>query len=147
MIKTWTRVRADSREKHFRIRVMLYRWKNPDLQFLWICSWRFKLESNHVSNFLATVTGATSMLLTLMRRSNWKFNIPPPLSWANPGHLTIFCARGVGSLICKAFPGVEIWFLPGCGGEIEPGVSGFNYFFSGAKVATSHKQVFGQEEI
>ena len=25
---------------------------------------------------------------------------------ANPGHLTIFCARGVGNLTGKAFPGV-----------------------------------------
>ena len=39
----------------------------------------------------------------LMRRSNRNFNIPPR---ANPGHLTIFCARGVGNLTGKAFPGV-----------------------------------------
>ena len=39
-----------------------------------------------------------------MRRSNRNFNIPPPR--ANPGHLTIFCARGVGNLTGKAFPGV-----------------------------------------
>ena len=38
-----------------------------------------------------------------MRRSNRNFNIPPR---ANPGHLTIFCARGVGNLTGKAFPGV-----------------------------------------
>ena len=39
-----------------------------------------------------------------MRRSNRNFNIPPPR--ANPGHLTTFCARGVGNLTGKAFPGV-----------------------------------------
>ena len=39
-----------------------------------------------------------------MRRSNRNFNIPPPR--ANPGHLTIFCARGVGNLTGKSFPGV-----------------------------------------
>ena len=37
-----------------------------------------------------------------------------------PGHLTIFCARGVGNLTGKAFPGV---------GKIEPEVSGFKWFF------------------
>ena len=36
--------------------------KKTDLQVLWVCSWRFRLESNHVPKFLATVTGATSML-------------------------------------------------------------------------------------
>ena len=60
MIKAWTKVRADSWDRYFRIRRILYKWKNPDLQVLWICSWRFKLESNHVPKFLATVTGATS---------------------------------------------------------------------------------------
>ena len=33
---------------------------------------------------------------------------PPPHPRANPGHLTMFCAQGVGNLICKAFPGVGI---------------------------------------
>ena len=51
---------------------------------------------------------------TLMRRSNRNFNIPPR---ANPGHLTIFCARGVGNLTDKAFPGVGNLTLPGWGGE------------------------------
>ena len=36
---------------------------------------------------------------------------------ANPGHLTIFCARGVGNLTDKAFPGVGNLTLPGWGGE------------------------------
>ena len=65
MIKAWTKVRADSWDRYFRIRRILYKWKNPDLQVLWICSWRFKLESNHVPKFLATVTGTTSMLPTV----------------------------------------------------------------------------------
>ena len=64
MIKAWTKVRADSWDRYFRIRQILYKWKNSDLQVLWICPWRFKLESNHVPKFLATVTGATSMLPT-----------------------------------------------------------------------------------
>ena len=40
---------------------------------------------------------------------------PPPR--ANPGYLTIFCARGVGNLTDKAFPGVGNLTLPGWGGE------------------------------
>ena len=67
----------------------------------------------------------------IMRRSNRNFNIPPPLR-ANPGHLTIFCARGVGNFICKAFLGMGIWPLPGCGGENSTkGVSFFFFFFFG----------------
>ena len=50
----------------------------------------------------------------VMRRSNRNFNIPPR---ANPGHLTIFCARGVGNLTDKAFPGVGNLTLSGWGGE------------------------------
>ena len=65
MIKAWTKVRVDSWDRYFRIRRILYKWKNPDLQVPWICPWRFKLESNHVPKFLATVTGATSMLPTV----------------------------------------------------------------------------------
>ena len=51
-----------------------------------------------------------------MRRSNRNLNIPPPPR-ANPGHLTIFCARRVGNLTGKAFPGVGNFTLPGWGGE------------------------------
>ena len=40
-----------------------------------------------------------------MRRSNRNINTPPPR--ANPGRLTILCAREVGNLICKAFPGSD----------------------------------------
>ena len=65
MINAWTKVRADSWDKYFRIRQILHKWKNSDLQVLWICPWRFKLESNHVPKFLATVAGATSMLPTV----------------------------------------------------------------------------------
>ena len=42
---------------------------------------------------------------------------PPPPSRANPRHLTIFCARGVGNLTDKAFPGVGNLTLPGWVGE------------------------------
>ena len=52
---------------------------------------------------------------SLMRRSNQNFNILSP-SGANPGHFTIFCARGVGNLTFACMRGV---------GKIEPGVSGF----------------------
>ena len=45
-------MRADSWDKYFRIRRILNKWKNLELQVLWICSWRFKLESNHVLKFL-----------------------------------------------------------------------------------------------
>ena len=59
MTKAWTKARADSWDRYFRIRRILYKWKNPDLQVSWICSWRFKLESNHIPKFLATLTGTT----------------------------------------------------------------------------------------
>ena len=36
MIKAWTKVRADSWDRYFRIRRILYKWKNPDLQVLWM---------------------------------------------------------------------------------------------------------------
>ena len=83
-----------------------------------------------------------------MRRSNRNFNIPPPPPpRANPGHLTIFCARGVGNLTDKAFPGVGNLTLPGWVEKIEPEVSGFKcFFFSGAEVANGYKHVFGRDE-
>ena len=64
MIKAWTKVLADSRNRYFRIRRILYKWENPDLQVLRICSWRFKSEWNHVPKFLTTVKGANLMLPT-----------------------------------------------------------------------------------
>ena len=52
-----------------------------------------------------------------------------PPTRPNPGHLTIFCARGMGNLICKAFPrDGEFDLCLGVVGKIEPGVSGFNFF-------------------
>ena len=72
MIKAWTKVRADSWDRYFRIRRILYKWKNPDLQVLWICSWRFRLESNHDPKFLTTVTGTTSILPTVRLISRLK---------------------------------------------------------------------------
>ena len=68
---------------------------------------------------------------------------PPPR--ANPGHLTIFCARGVGNLTDKAFPGVGNLTLPGWGGENWTGSVRFPIFFSGAEVANSYKHVFGRD--
>ena len=64
MIKAWTKVLADSRNRYFRIRRILYKWENPDLQVLRICSWRFKSEWNHDPKFLTTVKGANLMLPT-----------------------------------------------------------------------------------
>ena len=57
----------------------------------------------------------------IMCRSNRNFNTTP---LANPGHLTILCARGVGNLICNEFPGVM--------GKIEPEVA--VYFFRALKL-------------
>ena len=52
-----------------------------------------------------------------------------PPTRPNPVHLTIFCARGVGNFICKAFPGDGEFDLSlGVVGKIEPEVSGFNFF-------------------
>ena len=31
MIKAWTKARADSWDRYFRIRRIFYKWKNPDL--------------------------------------------------------------------------------------------------------------------
>ena len=58
----------------------------------------------------------------------------------------MFCARGVGNLICKAFPGLGFDFCLGVVGKIEPEVSGFN-FFSVAEVANSYEQVFRRDGI
>ena len=53
-------------------------------------------------------------------------HVPPPPSRANLGHLTIFCARGMGNLTGKAFCGVgNLTFVFGGVGKIEPEVSGF----------------------
>ena len=64
---------------------------------------------------------------SVMRRSNRNFNIPPP--GTNFGHLAIFCARGVGNLICKAFPGWGLDLCLGVVGKIEAEVSGFKLLF------------------
>ena len=53
---------------------------------------------------------------------------PPPPPRANPGHLTIFCSRGVGNLTDKAFPGVGNLTLPGWGGENWTGSVRFQIF-------------------
>ena len=54
----------------------------------------------------------TSLCADLIETS---INLPPPKP--NFGHLTPFCARGVGNLTGKAFPGWEIYPLSGWGGE------------------------------
>ena len=57
---------------------------------------------------------------------------------ANPGHLTIFCARGVGNLTDKAFPGVGNLTLPGWGGENWTGSVRFQIcFFRAPKSLTA----------
>ena len=65
---------------------------------------------------------------------------------ANSGHLTMFCARGVGNSICKAFPGWGFDFCLGVVGKIEPEVSGL-IFFSVAEVANSYEHVFQRDGI
>ena len=64
-----------------------------------------------------------------MHRSNRNFNISP---WANPGHLTIFCARGVGNLTFA-------W--------VGWGKLNRKYQLSSdcAEVANSYKHVFGRD--
>ena len=49
------------------------------------------IDSVQVNTFQALVVERG-----IMRRSNRNFDIRPPR--ANPGHLTIFCPRGVGNL-------------------------------------------------
>ena len=69
-----------------------------------------------------------------------KLQHPPPPR-ANPGHLTIFCARGVGNLTDKAFPGVGNLTLPGWGGENWTGSvrsqTFFLFFFRAPKSLTA----------
>ena len=62
------------------------------------------LEFVRQSHLFQIISRILQDIRIIMRRSNRNFNIPPPR--ANPGHLTIFCARGVGNLTGKAFPGV-----------------------------------------
>ena len=52
--------------------------------------------------------------VSLMRRSNRNFNIPPP---GKPRAFDYFLCPGVGNLTGKAFPGVGNLTLPGWGGE------------------------------
>ena len=81
----------------------------------------------------------------VMRWSNGNFSS----TQGKLGHLTIFCARGVGNLICKAFPGVENWPLLGYAGENWTGSVRFQiiYIFSGAEVANSYEHMFGRDWI
>ena len=65
MIKAWTKFVQIPGTDTFGYAEYCIEWKNPDLQDLWICSWRFKLEQNHAPKFLATMTGATSLLPTI----------------------------------------------------------------------------------
>ena len=44
----------------------VYKWKNPDLQVLWMfLEIQVRIELQYVPKFLATDTGATSMLPTV----------------------------------------------------------------------------------
>ena len=77
-----------------------------------------------------------------------KLQHPPPPR-ANPGHLTTFCARGVGNLTGKAFPGVGNLTFAWVGwGKLNrkfqiPNV----FFFPGAKVATSYTSLENMEDF
>ena len=63
MIEAWTKVRTYSCDSYtFNV----YKWKNPDLQVLWMfLEIQVRIELQHVPKFLATDTGATSMLPTV----------------------------------------------------------------------------------
>ena len=76
-----------------------------------------------------------------------KLQHPPPPPQANPGHLTIFCARGVGNLTGKAFPGVGNLTFAWVGwGKLNRKCQVSNgFFFLGAEVANSYKHVFGRD--
>ena len=64
MIKASTKVRQTPETDTFGY--VEYRINGkPRFQVLWICSWRVRLESNQDPKFVATVTGATSMLSTV----------------------------------------------------------------------------------
>ena len=70
----------------------------------------------------------------VMCRSNRNFNIPSPR--ANPGHLTIFSARGVGNLTIASVG----W------GKLSRKCQVSNDFFFGApKSLTAIKHVFGRD--
>ena len=63
----------------------------------------------YISHAIKMSLNGLSIFDLIMRRLNRNVNPPPsPSSRASPGHLTIFCALGVGNLICKAFSGVGI---------------------------------------
>ena len=71
---------------------------------------------------------------------------------ANPGHLTIFCARGVGNLTEKPSRGGEFDLCLGGVRKIEPEVSVFKWFFffwgggGVPKPLTAIKHVWGRDE-
>ena len=69
----------------------------------------------------------------LMHRSNRNFNIPHR---ANPGHLTISCARGVGILTFT-------WV--GRGKLNQKCQTSSDFLFSGAEVTNSYNNVFGRD--
>ena len=58
-----------------------------------------------------------------------KLEHPPPQE--NPGHFTIFCARGVGNLTRRSSRGGEFDLCLGGVGKIKPELSGFKWFFWG----------------
>ena len=102
------------------------------------------LKLHPVSSFATRISG----LHTFGRNAPIKSKLQhPPPPRANPGHLTIFCAREWGIWPGKAFPGVGNLTLPGWGGENWTGSVRFQIAFSGggggggAEVANSYKHV------
>ena len=61
---------------------------------------------------------------------------PPPPPRANLGHLTTFCARGVGNLT----------FVLAGWGKLDRKCKVSNDFFFGVEVANSYKHVIGRDE-
>ena len=66
---------------------------------------------------------------------------------ANPGHLTIFCAREWGIWRVRPSRGWGIWPCLGGVGNIWTGSVRFQiaFFGGGAEVANSYKRVFGRD--
>ena len=96
-------------------------------------------------DFLKQLIGVVRGLVFAFAPIKSKLQHPPPPR-ENPGHLTIFCARGVGNLTGKAFPGVGNLTFAWVGwGKLNRKCQVSNGFFSGAEVANTYKHAFGRD--
>ena len=115
---------------------------------IWLVEWEQKHEL-HVQHALKHNSVPSSpkqkretTTFAVMRRSNRNFNIPP----GKPRAFDYVLCLGVGNLICKAFPGVGIWLLPGCGGENWAGSVRLQFFFRSLKLLTAMNTCFDEKE-